>query len=92
MHGTAPPQTLGGAEWPSAAPAQLHHAEGDPYVDTDDIEALERSVRGVGAPLEVFAYPGEGHLFADPNGPDYDGASAKLMLEREIDFLSRLKV
>jgi dienelactone hydrolase len=90
MHGTAPPQTLGGAEWPSGAPAQLHYAEGDPYLDTDNIEAFEQSVRGVGAPLEVFTYPGDRHLFADPEGPDYDEASAKLMLERELDFLAKL--
>ena len=90
MHGTAPPQTLGGAEWPRAAPAQLHYAEGDPYLDTDNIEAFKHSVRDVDAPLEVFTYPGGGHLFADPEGPDYDEASAKLMLERELEFLAKL--
>jgi dienelactone hydrolase len=89
MHGTAPPQSLGGAEWPSTAPAQLHYAEEDPYLDTDNIEAFERSVRTAGAPLEVFTYPGDRHLFADPDGPDYDEASAKLMLERELEFLGK---
>jgi dienelactone hydrolase len=90
MHGTAPPQTLGGANWPAGAPAQLHYAEGDPYVDAADVKAVEESVGGAGAPLEVFAYPGDGHLFADPDGPDYDEASAKLMLERELEFLGRI--
>ncbi|HEY1238083.1 MAG TPA: dienelactone hydrolase family protein [Solirubrobacterales bacterium] len=89
MHGTAPPQALGGAEWPTA-PAQLHYSEGDPWVDTESIAAFERSVRDAGSPLDVFTYPGDGHLFADPDGPDYDEGSAKLMLERELDFLSKL--
>jgi dienelactone hydrolase len=89
MHGTAPPQTLGG-KWPAAAPAQLHYSEGDPYVDAENIAGFERSVRAVGSPLEVFTYPGTGHLFADPDGPDYDADSAKLMLERELDLLARL--
>jgi dienelactone hydrolase len=90
MHGTAPPQTLGGGVWPNGAPAQLHYAEWDPYLNTDNIEAFQQSVRGAGGPLEVFTYPGDGHLIADPEGPDYDEASAKLMLERELDFLAKL--
>jgi dienelactone hydrolase len=90
MHGTAPPQTLRGAEWPAETPAQLHYGDGDPYMDAENIGAFEQSARDVGAPLEVFAYPGGGHLFADPDGPDYDGASAKLMLERELEFLTKV--
>jgi dienelactone hydrolase len=90
MHGTAPPETLGGAEWPTAAPVQLHCSEGDPYLDAGNIEAFQQSVRDVEAPLEVFTYPGNGHLFADPDGPDYDEGSAKLMLERELNFLDEL--
>jgi dienelactone hydrolase len=90
MHGTAPPATLGGASWPADAPAQLHYAEGDPYVAAGDVKAVEDSVQAAGAPLEVFAYPGDGHLFADPDGPDYDEAAARLMLERELAFLAKL--
>jgi dienelactone hydrolase len=90
MHGTAPPQTLAGAGWPGAAPAQLHYASGDPYLDAENIAAFERSVSEAGAPLEVFTYPGIRHLFADPDGPDYDRSSAKLMLERELEFLANL--
>jgi dienelactone hydrolase len=90
MHGTAPPQTLGGAEWPASTHAQLHYASGDPYLDAENIAAFERSVGEAGAPLQVFTYPGIRHLFADPDGPDYDRASAELMLERELEFLSRL--
>jgi dienelactone hydrolase len=90
MHGTAPRQALGGVEWPAAAPVQLHYSEEDPWVDSENIGAFERSVRDAGSPLDVFTYPGDGHLFADPDGPDYDDASAKLMLRRELELLDRL--
>jgi dienelactone hydrolase len=89
MHGTAPPQSLGGAGWPSRVPVQLHYAELDPYLDAGNIERFLQSVLRVGAPLEVFTYSGDRHLFADPDGPDYDQASAELMLERELEFLGR---
>jgi dienelactone hydrolase len=90
MHGTAPAASLGGAAWPSDMPGQLHKKEQDPFMDEAGPETLRESVEAVGAPLEVFTYPGTGHLFADPDGPDYDEASAGLMLERELEFLSRL--
>jgi dienelactone hydrolase len=90
MHGTAPPRSLAGAEWPTSVPVQLHYSEHDLYLDAGNIEAFLQSVRRVGAPLEVFTYPGGRHLFADPDGPDYDQASAELMLERELEFLRRL--
>ena len=90
MHGTAPPQSLGGAAWPATAPVQLHYAVVDPYLDRGNIEAFERAVREAEAPLEVFTYSGGGHLFADPDGPDYDADSARLMLQRELEFLAKL--
>jgi dienelactone hydrolase len=90
MHGTAPLRSLGDAVWPAAAPVQLHYAEADPYLDMDNIEAFERSLQEAGGPLEVFTYPGARHLFADTDGPDYDADSARLMLERELEFLARL--
>ena len=90
MHGTAPAASLGDAAWPSGMPAQLHKKERDPLMDDAGVEAIERSAGEAGAQLEVFVYPGEGHLFADPDGPDYDEQAARLMLERELEFLSRL--
>jgi dienelactone hydrolase len=90
MHGTAPPTTLGGAAWPASVPGQLHYAEGDPYLSSKGVEAVRQSATDAGASLEVFTYPGGGHLFADPAGPDYDEEAAQLMLERELEQLSRL--
>jgi|SRR5215218_7661169 len=87
MHGTAPAVSLGEAAWPRDMAAQLHKKERDPLMDEAGVEALERSA---GGSLEVFRYPGEGHLFADPAGPDYDEPAAERMLNRELEFLSRL--
>ncbi len=88
MHGTAPAESLGDAPWPGGMPGQLHKKEDDRLMDDAGVEALERAAGD--APLEVFTYSGRGHLFADPQGPDYDAAAAQLMLERELEFLDRL--
>ena len=74
--------------WP-AVPAQVHYAIGDPWVDAADVDSFRESAAAAGASVEVHTYPGSGHLFADPEGPDFDAASAALMLERELDFLAR---
>jgi dienelactone hydrolase len=89
MHGTAPAASLGTA-WPTGMPGQLHKKDRDPLMDESGPEELRKSAEAVGAPLELFSYPGTGHLFADPDGPDYDRPAAELMLERELDFLGRL--
>jgi dienelactone hydrolase len=84
MHGTAP------AGWSTGMPGQLHKKDLDPLMDEGGPEELRKAADAVGAPVEIFSYPGTGHLFADPDGPDYDEASASLMLERELAFLARL--
>ena len=39
---------------------------------------------------ELFLYPGSGHLFADPSGPDFDEGAATLLKERTLEFLDRV--
>jgi dienelactone hydrolase len=90
MHGTAPAASLGDADWPKGLPGQVHRKASDPEMDIAGVEALERSAEAGGAAVEVFTYPGAGHLFADPKGRDYDADSARLMLDRELKLLGRL--
>jgi dienelactone hydrolase len=90
MHGVAPVETLGVEAWPGDVSVQAHCKVEDPLVDAAEVGAFESFVRASGAPIEIYAYPGDGHLFADPDGPDYDRAAAELMLERELAFLERL--
>jgi dienelactone hydrolase len=86
MHGTAPAASLGDARWPSGLTGQLHKKDDDPEMSDEGVQALRTSA---GDAAEVFIYPGTGHLFADPGGPDYDEEAAGLMLERELEYLSR---
>jgi dienelactone hydrolase len=87
MHGVAPVEALGVEAWPSGVPVQVHHAVGDRWVDASAVEALANLARASGSSIEVHTYPGDGHLFADPDAPEYDRDSAELMLQRELAFL-----
>lgn len=66
--------------WPDV-PTQAHVARDDEWVD--DVEGAQA------AGIEVFQYDG-GHLFTDPDLPDYDAASAAQVWERVLSFLDRL--
>ena len=55
----------------------------DPWVDLDVARELAAQAGG-----ELYLYPGDGHLFADPDLDDYDEAAAELMIERTLVFLS----
>lgn len=90
MHGATPLAAFGVSAWPGGVPAQVHYAADDPFVDAEGIDAFANVVREAGSPIEVFTYPGSGHLFADPDGPDYDEESAELMLERGLAFVGDL--
>jgi dienelactone hydrolase len=45
---------------------------------------------GAGEAVQVFRYPGAGHLFTGPDSPDHDGSAAALAWERGVRFLSDL--
>lgn len=74
------------AEWPEGVPAQSHQTEDDPWREAEGDEGFAARVPG----SESFLYPGKGHLFADPDSPDYDEAAAELATERVLAFLDRL--
>ena len=49
---------------------------------------MKQAVEDAGGTVEVFDYPGSGHLFADSSLPDeYQPEEAELMLTRIKDFL-----
>jgi dienelactone hydrolase len=86
MHGAADPDD----GWPAGVPVQVHYAVDDPWLEVGEIDGFTDAVRASGSAIEVHAYPGDHHLFADPTGPDYDAESAELMLERQLEFLRRV--
>lgn len=89
MHAALPPVALGADAWPTGLPVQVHYAEADPFRDNDAVAALESAACAAGAPFEMWDYPGSGHLFADPDLPDFDPISARRMFDRLLAFLTQ---
>ena len=95
MHGAVPVEGLseyfGVDRWPEGVPVQVHYAASDPWVEAEEeVTPLGDAVRGAGAEFEDHAYPGSGHLFTDPDLPEYDPASSEEMWERVLAFLDRV--
>ncbi len=87
LSGTLPLEMLGPPGWPAGVPAQIHYALDDPFRRQEWIDSVATSVRAAGGPVEVFDYPGTGHLFTDASLPDeYDADSAELLWRRALDF------
>lgn len=87
--GALDPEWLG-IEWPRHVAGQVHTTVDDPWRD-EGIEGAKRAAEQVGARMELFDYPGSGHLFADPSKADeYQPAEAELMWSRVLDFLHNL--
>jgi dienelactone hydrolase len=95
MHGAVPVEALreyfGIERWPEGVPVQVHYAEGDRWVEVEEeVAPLGVAAREAGAAFEEYAYPGSGHLFADPDLPEYDCTSSEKMWERVLAFLERI--
>jgi dienelactone hydrolase len=78
-----------GSSWPTTVPVQVHGMDNDPFFAGEgDIDAARALVQEADDG-ELFVYPGDRHLFADPSLPTYDKAAATLLTERVLDFLRR---
>lgn len=85
--GAIPVSALG-RRWPSTVPAQTHSSVEDPWREQEEIDQMVRDVEAADARIEVFDYPGAGHLFTDSTLPDeYDSASTDLLWDRILAFL-----
>jgi dienelactone hydrolase len=87
FHACVPPGEFGDA-WPEGMPAQIHFMEDDPWAEEDLPAARELS--SAVDEVELFLYPGAGHLFAEAGSPDYDEAAAVLLTQRSLEFLRRV--
>jgi dienelactone hydrolase len=90
MHGAIPPSMIGVEAWPGTVAVQLHHAPLDPWNDADEVRGLRDAVEASTARLEVHAYDGSAHLFADHGLAEYDETKAELMFARTRAFLASL--
>ncbi|MFI7702145.1 dienelactone hydrolase family protein [Nonomuraea sp. NPDC049480] len=71
-------------------PVQLHVADPDTYEPVDWLNAWYLRMRRARADVEVFRYPGVGHLFTDPGLPDYHAEAAERAWTIALDFLAGL--
>ncbi len=87
LSGALPLEMLGASAWPAGVAAQIHYTEGDPFRRQEWIDAVAEAVRAAGAPLEVFDYPGAGHLFTDASLPaEHDAGAAADLWPRVLAF------
>ncbi|WKX74175.1 dienelactone hydrolase family protein [Streptomyces sp. XD-27] len=71
-------------------PVQLHVADPDPFEPHDWLNAWYLRMGRAGADVEVYRYPGAGHLFTDPDLPDYDEEAAEATWQVALGFLADL--
>lgn len=74
----------------TSVPVQLHVAEPDVYETEDWLNAWYLQLLKAGADIEVHRYRGAGHLFTDPDLPDYDAEAAERTWASVLDFLAGL--
>jgi dienelactone hydrolase len=89
FHSCIPTAEFGGP-WPQGVPVQIHMMEADEFALEGDLDAareLDETVESA----ELFLYPGDRHLFADPSLPDYDEGAATLLEQRVLAFLRDLE-
>ncbi|MFG3255842.1 dienelactone hydrolase family protein [Streptomyces sp. NPDC048172] len=71
-------------------PVQLHVADPDPFEPHDWLSAWYLLMRRAGADVEVYRYPGAGHLYTDDELDDYDKESAEATWHTALGFLDSL--
>jgi dienelactone hydrolase len=72
-------------------PVQVHIAAGDPFAPADQLAAFHDSAVLAGADAALYTYPGAGHLFTDPELPDYDRRAADRTWRRVCALLETLR-
>jgi dienelactone hydrolase len=84
------PATEFGERWPAGVPVQVHGMDGDEFFVGDGDIDHARAIVAEADQGELFLYPGDGHLFADPASGSHDAEAARLLLERVLAFLDSL--
>lgn len=72
-------------------PVQLHLADPDPFESHDWLTSWYLQMGKAGADVEVYRYPGAGHIFTDPDLPDWDGDAAERTWTVALAFLESLQ-
>lgn len=72
--------------WPTNVPMQLHVATHDPWFDHDDAMKVTADIPD--DLLDYHEYPGNRHLFADPDWKDHDPTATATMLDAITTWLA----
>jgi len=72
-------------------PVQLHVADPDPFETHDWLSAWYLRMRRAGADVEVYRYPGAGHLYTDPELADHDPEATAATWPVALAFLAELE-
>lgn len=88
LHGTSDIAPNASAD---GLPVQLHVAEPDPFETDDWLSAWYLRMGRIGADVEVHRYAGAGHLYTDPDLPDYDEEAAEATWRVALGFLDSLE-
>ncbi|MFI7046856.1 dienelactone hydrolase family protein [Streptosporangium sandarakinum] len=90
FHACVPVSEFGGA-WPEGVPVQVHGMDADElFVEEGDLDAA-RTLVAEAKDAELFLYPGDRHLFADPGLSTYDAEATALLTERVLGFLAGIR-
>jgi dienelactone hydrolase len=74
--------------WPAGVPAQTHSTVADPWREKEELDQTVADVEAGGGIIEVFDYPGSGHLFTDPTLPaEYDPVATETFWSRALPFV-----
>ncbi|MEV6397636.1 dienelactone hydrolase family protein [Streptomyces sp. NPDC051907] len=87
LHGTS---DLAAGTTVEDLPVQLHVADPDPFEQEDWLNTWYLQMQRTGADVEIYRYPGAGHLYTDPDLPDYDESAAELTWRTSLGFLATL--
>ncbi|MBL1285527.1 dienelactone hydrolase family protein [Streptomyces sp. NE06-03E] len=71
-------------------PVQLHVADPDAFESPDWLNSWYLQMQRTGADVEIYRYPGAGHLYTDPELPDFDQDAAELTWKVALGFLATL--
>lgn len=71
-------------------PVQLHVADPDPFEPHDWLNAWYLRMQRAGAEVEIYRYPGAGHLYTDPELDDHDPEAAEQTWRTALGFLDEI--
>lgn len=60
----------------------------DQAIPVEKVKEFEASLNGLGVKNEIHIYPGVGHAFANPSGPNYAPDETKDAWNKTVDFLN----